>query len=31
MRETWAEVIAHDPYYNPNLTRKASDHSLRFE
>jgi GT2 family glycosyltransferase len=29
MSERWATVIAHDPYYNPNLTRTALDYSLR--
>jgi GT2 family glycosyltransferase len=29
MSERWAGVIAHDPYYNPNLTRTALDYSLR--
>ena len=29
MSERWAPVIAHDPYYNPNLTRTALDYSLR--
>jgi GT2 family glycosyltransferase len=29
LSERWAEVIAHDPYYNPNLTRTALDYSLR--
>jgi GT2 family glycosyltransferase len=29
MSERWAHVIAHDPYYNPNLTRTALDYSLR--
>lgn len=27
--ERWADVIADDPYYNPNLTRTALDYSLR--
>jgi GT2 family glycosyltransferase len=29
MRSKWSEVIAHDPYYNPNLTRNDEDYSLR--
>jgi GT2 family glycosyltransferase len=29
LSERWADVIAHDPYYNPNLTRSALDYSLR--
>jgi GT2 family glycosyltransferase len=29
MSERWADVIACDPYYNPNLTRTALDYSLR--
>jgi GT2 family glycosyltransferase len=29
MSERWGHVIAHDPYYNPNLTRTALDYSLR--
>ena len=29
MSERWADVIEHDPYYNPNLTRTALDYSLR--
>ena len=28
MRERWAEVLAHDPYYNPNLSRERADFSL---
>lgn len=28
MRERWAEVLEHDPYYNPNLSRKRADFSL---
>jgi GT2 family glycosyltransferase len=27
-RKRWAAVIAHDPYYNPNLTRERTDFSL---
>lgn len=27
-RKKWKNVIAHDPYYNPNLTRKKEDYSL---
>jgi len=29
LSERWGGVIAHDPYYNPNLTRTALDYSLR--
>ena len=29
MSERWADVIARDPYYNPNLTLTALDYSLR--
>ena len=25
----WQAVIAHDPFYSPNLTRTAEDYSLR--
>ncbi len=28
MRDTWGEVIARDPYYNPNLTRAFPDYRL---
>jgi GT2 family glycosyltransferase len=28
MRERWAEVLEHDPYYNPNLSRERADFSL---
>ncbi|HEX8679236.1 MAG TPA: glycosyltransferase family 2 protein, partial [Chthoniobacterales bacterium] len=28
MRERWADVIARDPYYNPNLSRERADFSL---
>jgi GT2 family glycosyltransferase len=28
MRGRWGRVIAHDPFYNPNLTRKGEDFSL---
>ena len=31
MRRRWAGVIRHDPFYNPNLTRKAEDYSLNFD
>jgi GT2 family glycosyltransferase len=27
----WAEAIACDPYYSPNLTREAEDYSIRVE
>jgi O-antigen biosynthesis protein len=29
MQAKWKEVIAADPFYNPNLTRTAEDYSLR--
>ena len=29
MRERWSEVLANDPYYNPNLSRERADFSLR--
>ena len=28
IRERWPEVLAHDPYYSPNLSRKRADFSL---
>ena len=28
MRERWADVLEHDPYYNPNLSRERADFSL---
>ena len=28
MRERWPEVLEHDPYYNPNLSRERADFSL---
>ena len=28
MRERWPEVLARDPYYNPNLSRERADFSL---
>lgn len=31
MQKKWTEVIAHDPFYSPNLTRIAEDYSLRVE
>jgi GT2 family glycosyltransferase len=31
LRERWGHVIAHDPYYNPNLTRKTEDARLNME
>src|SRR5207302_1862343 len=31
MQQRWAEVIAKDPFYSPNLTRKAEDYSLRMD
>lgn len=30
IRQQWAEVLAHDPYYNPNLTISYEDHSLAY-
>jgi GT2 family glycosyltransferase len=29
MRLKWGKTIAHDPFYNPNLTRNSEDYSLR--
>jgi GT2 family glycosyltransferase len=29
MRQRWPEVLQHDPYYNPNLSRERADFSLR--
>lgn len=31
MRDHWADIIAHDPAYNPNLTRMREDFGLRLE
>lgn len=31
LRSRWGHVIEHDPFYNPNLTRKGEDASLRWE
>jgi GT2 family glycosyltransferase len=28
MRQRWSDVLERDPYYNPNLSRKAADFSL---
>ena len=28
MRERWPDLLAHDPYYNPNLARERADFSL---
>ena len=28
MRDRWPDVLAHDPYYNPNLSRERADFSL---
>ena len=28
IRERWSEVLEHDPYYSPNLSRKRADFSL---
>ena len=30
MQERWKSYIEDDPYYNPNLTRDATDYGLRF-
>jgi GT2 family glycosyltransferase len=31
MQRRWAHVIQHDPFYNPNLTRKGEDYTLNLE
>lgn len=31
MQQQWADVIANDPFYSPNLTRKAEDYNLRMD
>lgn len=31
MQTKWADVIAHDPFYSPHLTRTAEDYSLRLD
>lgn len=31
LRDRWHDVIAHDPYYNPNLTRNGEDARLNME
>jgi O-antigen biosynthesis protein len=31
LERRWADVIRHDPFYNPNLTRDAEDYSLNFD
>jgi GT2 family glycosyltransferase len=31
LRERWGHFIAHDPYYNPNLTRQGDDARLNME
>ena len=31
MKKKWAEYIADDPYYNPNLARRCEDFSLRVD
>jgi GT2 family glycosyltransferase len=31
LRDRWGHVIAHDPYYNPNLTRQGEDARLNME
>ncbi len=28
MQERWPQILKHDPYYNPNLSRKRADFSL---
>lgn len=31
LRQRWSAYIKHDPYYNPNLTRRGEDASLRMD
>jgi hypothetical protein len=31
MKQRWAKYIADDPYYNPNLTRRREDFTIRVE
>ena len=31
MHKRWSRLIADDPYYNPNLSRRREDYSLNFE
>ena len=31
LRQRWSDVIRHDPFYNPNLTREAEDYSLNLD
>jgi hypothetical protein len=31
MQRRWGAVIRHDPFYNPNLTRKDEDYALNFD
>jgi hypothetical protein len=31
LRERWGQVIDHDPFYNPNLTRQSEDARLNME
>jgi GT2 family glycosyltransferase len=31
MQKTWADVIAHDPYYSPHLSRRYEDYRIRVE
>jgi GT2 family glycosyltransferase len=31
LRSRWGHIIAHDPYYNPNLTRQGEDARLNLE
>jgi GT2 family glycosyltransferase len=31
MRRVWADVLANDPYYNPNLTREFLDYRPRVD
>jgi GT2 family glycosyltransferase len=31
LRRRWGALVRHDPFYNPNLTRKTDDYSLNFD
>jgi len=31
MKKCWGDVIEHDPFYNPNLTREGEDYALNLE
>ena len=31
LKKKWADLIAHDPFYSPNLTRRSEDYGLRLE